>query len=85
MFFSTKYNTLSKRSISLTTKKNKLWIGRRTHWRSSEDIHGMLCDQNNDENYQGLDSNHDTEAEVKTAVQLYPNAISQRIDLDPEP
>ena len=45
----------------------------------------MLCDQNNDENYQGLDSNHDTEAEVKTAVQLYPNAISQRIDLDPEP
>ena len=43
-----------------------------------EDIHGMLCDQNDGDNYQGLDSNRDTEAEVETALHFYPHLLSRR-------
>lgn len=42
------------------------------------DIHEMLCDQNSGENYRGLDSNRDTEAEVETALQFYPHLLSRR-------
>jgi len=41
------------------------------------DIYDMLCDNDGD-NYQGLDSNRDTEAEVETAIRFFPDVISER-------
>jgi len=44
-----------------------------------DDIHEMICDQNDDaENYRGLDSTRDTEAEVETALRFFPNLIRRR-------
>jgi len=45
-----------------------------------DDIHGMLCDQNYD-NYQGLDRNRDTIAEVETAIRFFPEVLSRRKDV----
>jgi len=36
-----------------------------------------LCDVNSGEEYRGLDSNRDTEAEVETAVRFFPNVLSR--------
>ena len=45
------------------------------------DIHEMICDQNDGDNYHGLDSKRDTEAEVETALRFYPEVISRRKDV----
>jgi hypothetical protein len=38
------------------------------------DVHELLC--NNDaENYRGLDSDRDTEAEVETAIRFFPPEV----------
>ena len=42
------------------------------------DIHDMLCDPNHGDDYQGLDSNRDTEAEVETAIRFFPEVLSRR-------
>ena len=42
------------------------------------DVHEMLCDVNAGEEYRGLDSDRDTEAEVETAVRFFPNVLSRR-------
>ena len=41
------------------------------------DIHSMLCDQNSGEDYRGLDSDRDTEAEVETALRHFPEVVSR--------
>merc|ERR1711971_1042634 len=43
-----------------------------------DDIHEMLCNQDSGENYRGLDSDRDTEAEVETVVRFFPHVLSQR-------
>ena len=44
----------------------------------SRDVHEMITDQHHDPaEYQGLDSNRDTHAEVETVLRLCPNAIKQ--------
>ena len=42
------------------------------------DIHDMLCDQNEGDDYCGLDSDRDTEAKVETAIRLFPEVLSRR-------
>jgi hypothetical protein len=44
-----------------------------------DDIHDMLCDYSIDaDNYHGLDSERDTEEEVKIAVRFPPEILSTR-------
>ena len=38
------------------------------------DIHSMLCARYDDEDYQGLDSDRDTDAEVETALRHFPGS-----------
>jgi len=42
-----------------------------------DDIHEMLFDDDVGEDYRGLDSDRDTEAEVETAVRFFPNVLSR--------
>ena len=45
---------------------------------TKNDIHAMICDNNiHDDDYQGLDSTLDTEAQAKTALRLFPEVLSQ--------
>jgi len=45
----------------------------------SHDIHSMLCAMNMEsEEYHGLDSDRDTEAEVATALRYFPEVVSRR-------
>lgn len=44
------------------------------------DIHDMICDQEY-ENYQGLDSERDTEAEVETALRFFPDLLTRKKEL----
>jgi hypothetical protein len=42
-------------------------------------IHDMLCDQYGEgDNYRGLDSDRDTEAEVETVIRFFPGVLSRR-------
>jgi hypothetical protein len=44
-----------------------------------DDIHEMLCDNDIDDgDYHGLDSDRDTENEVETAIQLFPEILTRR-------
>jgi hypothetical protein len=44
-----------------------------------EDVHDMLCDNNvNSDNYRGLDSDRDTEAEVETIIRVFPDVLTRR-------
>ena len=47
-----------------------------------DDIHDMLSDNNDFEahNYDGLDSNRDTEAEVETAVRFFPEVSPREVE-----
>ncbi|MGK3747418.1 MAG: hypothetical protein ACI90V_014282 [Bacillariaceae sp.] len=42
-----------------------------------DDIHDMLC-ENDLRNYDGLDSDRDTEEEVETAIQFFPEVLSKK-------
>ena len=42
-----------------------------------DDIHEMLCCNNDDHDYCGLDSSRDTVAEVETAIRLFPDVLSR--------
>ncbi|OEU06163.1 hypothetical protein FRACYDRAFT_273134, partial [Fragilariopsis cylindrus CCMP1102] len=46
-----------------------------------DDIHDMLCGDNIDEIYRGLDSDRDTEEEVETAIRFFPEVLSRRKDV----
>jgi hypothetical protein len=44
-------------------------------------VHDLLCNNDADaDNYHGLDSDHDTEAEVETAIRFFPEVLSIRED-----
>jgi len=43
-----------------------------------DDVHDMIFDQNVSLDYQGLDSERDTEAEVETALRFFPEVLSRR-------
>ena len=44
-------------------------------------IHDLLCNNDADaDNYRGLDSDRDTEAEVETAIRFFPEVLSRRED-----
>jgi len=45
-----------------------------------DDINEMICDQDFD-NYQGLDKNRDTEAEIETALRIFSNVVSRRKEI----
>jgi hypothetical protein len=44
------------------------------------DIHDMICDNNDAdaEDYHGLDSGRDTEAEIETAIRFFPDVLTRR-------
>jgi len=46
-----------------------------------DDVYEMLCD-NDAENYQGLDCDRDTKAEVQTAIRFFPNVLSREDEDD---
>ena len=73
---------------SFLERKNKLLLRIRNKFnalvlelltKTKEDIHEMICNKNidDDDDYQGLDSSRDTEAKVETAIQFFPEVISQ--------
>ncbi|OEU07581.1 hypothetical protein FRACYDRAFT_251003 [Fragilariopsis cylindrus CCMP1102] len=79
--------------ISVLEKKDKFSL--RTRDKTDElvenflenledDIHEMLCDNDimgeDGEEYGGLDSDRDTEAEVETAIRFFPEVLSRRED-----
>jgi len=43
-----------------------------------DDVHDMLCEKNDSDNYRGLDSDRDTEEEVEAIVRLFPDVLSRR-------
>jgi hypothetical protein len=52
-----------------------------------DDIHDMLRDNLDSNNYRGLDSNRDKVAEVETAIRFFPDVLSrrkQRVSYDEE-
>ncbi|OEU12976.1 hypothetical protein FRACYDRAFT_243278 [Fragilariopsis cylindrus CCMP1102] len=47
-----------------------------------DDIHDMICERDHDDgNYQGLDSDRDTEAEVETVLRLFPGVMTRRKEI----
>jgi hypothetical protein len=48
--------------------------------KTEDDVHDMLCENNDaeSEDYHGLDSNRDTEAEVETTIRFFPNVLTRR-------
>jgi hypothetical protein len=47
--------------------------------KTKDDIHDMLCDNHvYSKNYDGLDSDRDTEEEVETTIMLFPEVLSRR-------
>ncbi|OEU23212.1 hypothetical protein FRACYDRAFT_233381 [Fragilariopsis cylindrus CCMP1102] len=47
-----------------------------------DDIHDMICESDYDDgNYQGLDSDRDTEAEVETVLRLFPGVMTRRKEI----
>ena len=75
--------------ISVLEKKDKFSL--RTRNKTDElietflqvlgdDIHDMLCDNYTEaENYSGLDSDRDTEAEIEATVRSFPEILTRRI------
>ncbi|OEU07105.1 hypothetical protein FRACYDRAFT_251839 [Fragilariopsis cylindrus CCMP1102] len=46
-----------------------------------DSVHDLLCNNHVDaDNYRGLDSDRDTEAEVETAIRCFPDVLSRRDD-----
>ena len=46
-----------------------------------DSVHDLLCNNDVDaDNYRGLDSDRDTEAEVETAIRFFPEVLSRRED-----
>mmetsp|Transcript_63171 Transcript_63171/g.70748 ORF Transcript_63171/g.70748 Transcript_63171/m.70748 type:complete len:110 (+) Transcript_63171:19-348(+) len=60
-----------KKELPLRTRNTLNGLVKELLSRTKDEIHEMLCDQN-EENYQGLDSDRDTEAEVETALRFFP-------------
>jgi hypothetical protein len=46
--------------------------------KMEDDIHNMLCEDNIENNYNGLDDSRDTEKEVETAIPLFSCSIIQK-------
>jgi hypothetical protein len=46
--------------------------------KMEDDIHNMLCEDNIENNYNGLDDSRDTENEVETAIRFFPAVLSKR-------
>jgi hypothetical protein len=47
-----------------------------------DNIHEMICERDLDDgNYQGLDSDRDTEAEVETVLRLFPGVLTRRKEI----
>jgi hypothetical protein len=63
--------------ILRTTKKIGLLV-ERFFENLGDDIHDMLCDNNNNYDYRGLNSDRDTEEEVETAIRFFPDVLSRR-------
>jgi len=63
-----------KKELPLRTRNTLNGLVKELLSRTKDDIHDMLCDQN-EENYQGLDSDRDTEAEVETALRFFPEVL----------
>eukprot|EP00751_Fragilariopsis_kerguelensis_P013342 CAMPEP_0170760910 /NCGR_PEP_ID=MMETSP0733-20121128/1846_1 /TAXON_ID=186038 /ORGANISM="Fragilariopsis kerguelensis, Strain L26-C5" /LENGTH=140 /DNA_ID=CAMNT_0011100771 /DNA_START=35 /DNA_END=457 /DNA_ORIENTATION=- len=68
-----------KKELPLRTRNTLNGLVKELLSRTKDEIHEMLCDQN-EENYQGLDSDRDTEAEVETALRFFPEVISLRTE-----
>ena len=50
-----------------------------------DDVHDMLCANNTEaENYSGLDSDRDTEAEVEAIVRVFPEVLTRKNPCGPE-
>jgi hypothetical protein len=53
-----------------------------------KDVHNMLCDSNttdiDSDNYRGLDSERDTEAEVEAIVRIFPEVLTRKKPCGPE-
>ena len=48
-----------------------------------QDIHQMITDLRTGDDYRGLDSNRDTEAEVETALRFFPKNLSRLVHVRP--
>eukprot|EP00751_Fragilariopsis_kerguelensis_P019343 CAMPEP_0170839086 /NCGR_PEP_ID=MMETSP0734-20130129/3785_1 /TAXON_ID=186038 /ORGANISM="Fragilariopsis kerguelensis, Strain L26-C5" /LENGTH=313 /DNA_ID=CAMNT_0011206661 /DNA_START=67 /DNA_END=1005 /DNA_ORIENTATION=- len=63
-----------KKELPLRTRNKLNELVKELLSHTKDDIHDMLCDQNEDD-YRGLDSNRDTEAEVETALRFFPEVL----------
>ena len=46
-----------------------------------DDIHDMICEFKHNDNYRGLDSDRDTEAQVETILRLFPSFLTRRKEI----
>jgi len=49
--------------------------------RLKDDIHHMICDSRQGEEYYGLDSNRDTEAEVVNVLRFFPSVLTRKKEI----
>jgi len=81
---------------SLLERKNELPLRTRNKFnalvaelltKTKDDIHDMICDNHindDDDDYRGLDSYRDTEAQLETAIRFFPEVITQKYGEDEE-
>jgi hypothetical protein len=50
--------------------------------KTRDDIHQMLCEYVDIDNYHGLDSDRDTEKEIETAIRCFPEVLSTKVEDD---
>jgi hypothetical protein len=50
--------------------------------KTRDDIHQMLCEYVDLDDYHGLDSDRDTEKEIETAVRCFPEVLSTTVEDD---
>jgi hypothetical protein len=69
-----------KKTFSLRTRNKMDVLVEEFLTKIKDDIHDMLCDDNEIESddYRGLDSDRDTEKEVETTIRLFPEILSRR-------
>ena len=68
-----------KKEVPLRTRNRILRLAIEFLTKLEDDVHEMLCDNSTEaENYSGLDSDRDTEAEVETIIRFFPEVLSRR-------
>jgi hypothetical protein len=64
--------------LSLKEIKMMNWLETPTVGETEDDIHDHIC-SNYEDDYHGLDSDRDTEAEVETAIRFFHEVLSRKL------